>query len=218
MRGPEAIMDNEMASGPQQPGDADRRATELIEQARQGEASSINELLTIIYPELKRRARWLMTGERAGHTFGPSGSELVQRVMEKILAAGGRIFDAAETEEDLINMLTRRMRLILVDYARAVGAGRRPGPRRRVEYDEIQRSRAVASVNVENLLATDEILTRLAEQDPPAAEALELRYFAGLTNEEAAGATGLSVPSFRRRLKRASIFLQAMLAPSDKSE
>jgi len=71
----------------------------------------------------------------------------------------------------------------------------------------------VASVNVEDLLATDEILTKLAEHDVSAAEALELRYFAGLTNEEAASAMGLSLASFRRRLKRASIFLRTMLAP-----
>jgi RNA polymerase sigma factor (TIGR02999 family) len=187
------------------------RAAQLIRDARQGDAASINDLISFIYPELKRRARWLMNGERPGHTFGQSGSELVQRVMEKILADGGQIFNAANTEEDLIHLLTRRMRLILVDYARAADADRRPGPRSRVQFENAQRSAPVSAVNVEEVLSTDLVLTKLNKNDPDAAKALELRFFAGLTNAEAAVAMGLSVASFRRTLKRATVFLQALL-------
>jgi RNA polymerase sigma factor (TIGR02999 family) len=187
------------------------RSLDPIEGARCGDTASINELINTVYPELKRRARWLMTGERPGHTFGPSGSELVQRVMERILAAGGQIFSAAKTEEDLINLLTRRMRFILVDYARAAGAHGRPSPRSRVPFDDVQRSAPVSPVNIEEVLQTDELLTRLAEQDPEAANALELRFFAGLTNEEAASAMGLSVASFRRTLKRATVFIKTAI-------
>src|ERR1017187_7728949 len=137
------------------------RSLDPIEGARCGDTASINELINTVYPELKRRARWLMAGERPGHTFGPSGSELVQRVMEKILATGGQIFNAAKTEEDLINLLTRRMRLILVDYARAADADRRPGPRSRVQFENAQRSAPVSAVNVEEVLSTDLVLTKL---------------------------------------------------------
>ena len=213
-------MDDETTDQPL-PGEAldagDRRATGLILGARQGNAGLINELLSLIYPELKRRARWLMAGERPGHTFGPSGSELVQRVMEKILAAGGQIFSSARTEEDLINLLTRRMRFILVDYARAAGADSRPGPRSRVQFEDVQRTAWVSAVNIEEVLTTDEVLTKLAGQDPDAAKALELRFFAGLTNEEAAAAMGLSVASFRRTLKRATVFLKAVLKAPPRS-
>jgi len=201
-------MDNE-GNGPS---DAQSgRATALIEGARRGDAAAIDELIRLVYPELKRRARWLMMGERAGHTFGPSGSELVQRVMEKILEAGGQIFSAAQTEEDLINMLTRRMRYILVDYARAADAQGRPGPRSRVPFKDAQRFEPASAVNLEEVLGMDEVLTKLATRDLEAATSLELRYFAGLTNEEAAGAMGWSVARFRRTLKRATVFVKAVM-------
>jgi RNA polymerase sigma factor (TIGR02999 family) len=186
-------------------------ALEIIVGARQGDSASINELISLIYPELKRRARWLMRGERGGHTFGPSGSELVQRVMEKILETGGQIFNAASTEEELIKMLTRRMRFILVDYARSAGTHGKPSPRSRVPLDDIQRSTRVASVNLDEVLITHEALAKLARVDSEAATALELRSFAGLTNEEAAGTMGLSVPKFRRTLRFAMVFLTDLL-------
>jgi len=187
------------------------RAAGLIDGARRGDAACVNDLISLVYPELKRRARWLMAGERPGHTFGPSGSELVQRVMEKMLAAGGEMFDAVETEGDLISILTRRMRFTLVDYSRSVAAERRPGPRSRVQFDDVQRSVPTLAVNLEQVLAMDEVLTRLEEQDPEAAKALQLRFFAGLTNEEAAGTMGLSVATFRRTLRRATVFVKALL-------
>jgi RNA polymerase sigma factor (TIGR02999 family) len=193
------------------------RATALIEGARRGDARTIDELIGLVYPELKRRARWLMMGERPGHTFGPSGSELVQRVMEKILEVGGQIFSAAQTEEDLINMLTRRMRYILVDYARAAVAHGKPSPKGRVQFENVERWAPAAAVNIDEVIGMDEVLTKLAARDPDAAKALELRFFAGLTNEEAAGAVGLSVASFRRNLKRATVFVKAAMegrAPS----
>jgi RNA polymerase sigma factor (TIGR02999 family) len=187
------------------------RATDMIERARRGDAAAIDELIGLVYPELKRRACWLMMGERPGHTFGPSGSELVQRVMEKILEAGGHIFSAAQTEEDLINMLTRRMRYILVDYARAVIAHNKPGPKARVPFEKVEPWVPDAKVNLDEVICMDEILTKLAARDPDAAHALELRFFAGLTNDEAASAMGLSPASFRRNLKRAMVFFKAAM-------
>ncbi len=200
-------MDNEANNG------EGRRATELMAGARRGDTDSINELIGLIYPELKRRSRWLMAAERTGHTFGASGSELVQRVMEKILAAGGGVFNAAETEEELVRILTRQMRFILVDYARAATAFNSPSPRSRVPFDNVQQWTADSGVNIEEVLNMHEALTKLSNLDSDAAKALELRFFAGLTNEEAAGAMGLSVATFRRVLKRATVFLKAFMAP-----
>lgn len=84
----EETNDQPNAGNPSRP--EDTRAIKMIARARLGDSVSINDLMSRVYPELKRRAQWLMKGERVGHTFGPSGSELVQRVMEKILEAGVR--------------------------------------------------------------------------------------------------------------------------------
>lgn len=187
------------------------KASEIIDRARGGDPASMNELIGVIYPELKRRAYWLMTRERAGHTFGQSGSELVQRVMEKILASGGHVFQAARTEEDLLNMLTRQMRYVLVDYARAHAGPRRPNPQARVEFENLVRSEPAHEVNVEEVLTVNGALDKLAHLDPDASQALEVHFFAGLSNEEGAAAMGWSVASYRRAKARAEAFLKAFL-------
>jgi len=187
------------------------RAIKMIAGARLGDSVSINELMSRVYPELKRRAQWLMKGERVGHTFGPSGSELVQRVMEKILEAGGQIFEAIESEQELIRILTRRMRFILVDYARSTTKHGKPSPRSRVSFDDIERSVRVATIDLDEVLTTHQALLKLTQVDADAATALELRVFAGLSNEEAAGTMGWNLAKFRRTLKFGMVFVKEFL-------
>jgi len=189
-----------------------QRALELIAGARQGDEASISELISLIYPELERRAHWLMSGERTGHPFGPSGSELVQRLMVRILESGAQIFNAVNTEEELIRLLTRRMRWILVDYAI------HDPPDRLVPFHEVKRSALVSHVAMEEVPGThqaladlEEALAKLAEEDAQAALAIELRAFSGLTSKEAAGAMGLSVASFRRSLSHGKAFLKELI-------
>lgn len=187
-------------------------ASRLIEGARSGDTAAINELISIIYPELQRRAHWLMSHERKGHTFGASGSELVQRVLEILVEHGGNVFGCVGTEQDLINVLSRRMRYILVDYARAAAAQRRFAPHQRVQFDHAVRSSPSGRVNIDEVLSVDQILGRLESKDPVAAKALELRFFAGLTNEEGASAMGLNVATFRRKLHDATAFVKVVLS------
>jgi DNA-directed RNA polymerase specialized sigma24 family protein len=190
-----------------------RRASDIIAAARSGATPALNALIGLIYPELKKRARWLMVRERQGHTFGPSGSELVQRVLEKVIE-GKQVFHAINTEEELIRLLTQRMRFILVDYARAARTHGKPSPRSRVPFEDVEKWAAVANVNVAEVLSVHEVLSLLEKEDAPAAAALELRLFAGLTNEEAAGAMGLSVATFRRTLACGTVFVrQALTTP-----
>jgi RNA polymerase sigma factor (TIGR02999 family) len=187
-----------------------RRAQDLLQSARDGDADAVNEIITMIYPELRRRAQWLMAGERQGHTFGPSGSELVQRVMEKMLLSGGDVFEAASAEEDLINLLSRHMRFVLVDYARARLASRRSG-QRRVDFDDVKPFTPAPSVNLDEVLSVDDVLNKLEHHDVQAAQALQLRFFAGFTNEEAARAMNLTVATFRRSLRLATVFLKSAM-------
>jgi RNA polymerase sigma factor (TIGR02999 family) len=188
-----------------------KKAIKMIADARLGDSTAINDLMGRIYPELKRRAQWQMKAERPGHTFGPSGSELVQRVMEKILEGGGQIFEKVDSEQELIRILTRHMRFILVDYARSSTKHGKPSPRARVAFDDVVHFARVASVNLDEVLFIHEALLKLAEVDADAATALELRQFAGLTNEEAAGAMGVNVAKFRRTLGFARAFVEEFL-------
>lgn len=201
---------NQKASEPAD--DENNAASEIIDRSRRGDPAAMNDLISVMYPELKRRAYWLMTRERAGHTFGQSGSELVQRVMEKILASGGHVFHAARTEEDLLNMLTRQMRYVLVDYARAHAAIRRPNPQARVGFETLLRSEPVHGVNVEDVLSVNEALDKLSKLDADASKAFEIHFFGGLSNEEGAAATGWSVASYRRAKARADAFLKAFFS------
>jgi RNA polymerase sigma factor (sigma-70 family) len=133
--------------------------------------------------------------------------------MEKVLATGGGIFSAARTEEDLLNMLTRQMRFVLVDYARAHNGGKRADPHARVSFEDVERTEPVTHLNIEQVLIVNEILEKLTIHDAAAAQAFELRFFAGLTNEEAAAAMGISLSAFRRHLKRADIFVRRIANP-----
>lgn len=189
------------------------RAAALIAAVRGGDENAANELLGYIYPELKHRARWLMLNERAGHTFGASGSELVQRLLEQILEDDGmRLFQTAESEGKLLNLLTYRMRHILVDYARERGAQKRPQPSLRVSLDDSQLFwKPATTMDIETVLIVQEVLTKLVRMDPEAAKALELRFFSSFTNDEAACVMGLNVATFRRVLKRAMVFSKAAL-------
>jgi RNA polymerase sigma factor (TIGR02999 family) len=187
----------------------ERKASKLIEGARRGDAAALNELLGLIYPELRQRARALMSKGWPGNTLSVSGSDLVQKVIETILAAGGSIFSVVATERDLINLLTWRMRRLLVDHARSKQTTTRFNPRRRVPWDKIQITDPAA--NIEQVMLYDGLLNKLARKDRQAAGAFELRAFGGLTNDEAAEVMGLSVSTFRRALLRATVLLKAML-------
>jgi RNA polymerase sigma factor (TIGR02999 family) len=98
------------------------------------------------------------------------------------------------------------MRNILVDYARKYV--RRPNPRQRVELDDFL---VAQSPRVEQLLILDEVLTQLAQMDARQARVVELIYFGGLTEEEAAEALGVSVRTIKRDWSSARAWLQAEL-------
>jgi len=190
---------------------ADAGASDLIEAARSGDGNAVNQLVEMIYPELRRRAHWMMMREREGHTFGATGSELVQRAMERLVIGEGRVFSNINTEEDLLTILTRRMRDILVDYARASGAAKRFGPKQRRDLEDVQIFVKADSIDVETVLAVREALEKLKQVNPQGAQALELRAFGGFTIEQAARIMGMDVPAFRRRYDSARVYLRRIL-------
>jgi predicted DNA-binding protein (UPF0251 family) len=140
-----------------------------------------------------------------------TGSALVNEVLLLVLAGAGGIFGRVNTYEDLINVLSYRMRLLLVDYARAVKRQRNPPPNQRVAFEKAERKQAQGLVNVEDVLSVHELLHRLEKVDPAGAKAVELRFFLGLTNEEAAHTMGLEYHAFRRLLAGANAFMESLV-------
>jgi RNA polymerase sigma factor (TIGR02999 family) len=106
--------------------------------------------------------------------------------------------------------VAREMRHILVDYARARDAQKRPDPRLRISLNDLGAT-AVADAPDEDVVALDEALTRLEAVDPRASRVVELRYFTGLSEREAAEAMGLSLSTLKRDWNFAKAWLHDAL-------
>ena len=173
--------------------------TEVLLQARDGDRETVDRLFGQVYDELRRVAHRALRGELTGHTLSTTG--LVHEAYFKLV-------DQTRVEwQDrghFFGVASRAMRQILVEYARRRGAVKRGVQLRAVALEEglvPAEERAVA------LLAVDEALTRLAEHDPAMARVVECRFFAGLSEEETAEATGTSLRTVQRQWRRAKAWL-----------
>jgi RNA polymerase sigma factor (TIGR02999 family) len=159
--------------------------THLLEAVCQGNPQAAEELLPLVYSELRKLAAAKMVNESAGHTLQPTA--LVHEAWLRLSGnqtqdwAGRAHFFAAAAEA---------MRRILIDNARRKSALRNGGGHQRVDFQKIDL--ACPTPDAE-LLALDEALDKLAVRHPRQAEVVKLRYLVGMTLEEAAGALGISV-------------------------
>ena len=173
--------------------------TEVLLQARDGDREAVDRLFGQVYDELRRVAHRAFRGERTGHTLSTTG--LVHEAYFKLV-------DQTRVEwQDrghFFGVASRATRQILVEYARRRGAVKRGGQFRAVALEE---GLVPAEERAEALLAVDEALTRLAEHDPAMARVVECRFFAGLSEEETAEATGTSLRTVQRQWRRAKAWL-----------
>jgi RNA polymerase sigma factor (TIGR02999 family) len=177
--------------------------TTLLAAIRSGDPSAEANLVALVYDEFRALARRHMRRERPDHTLQPTAlvHEAYLRLMRDYPAdwqSRAHFFAAASTV----------MRRILVDHARQRAAAKRPGGRRRVELDDFMVS---ASPRIEQLLILDQALDRLAGWDRRQARLVELLYFGGLTELEAAEVLGVSLRTVRRDWNAARAWLQAQL-------
>jgi RNA polymerase sigma factor (TIGR02999 family) len=166
------------------------------------------QLLPLVYDELRRLAAEKMAQEKPGQTL--QATALVHEAYVRLVDVDvppnwnsrGHFFAAA----------AEAMRRILVDTARSKGAEKRGGGRRRVEggLDEV-----AARQHDQKLLALDEALARLEQLDPPKAHLVKLRYFAGLTIREAADTLGVSTATADRYWAYARAWLQREMAGAE---
>ena len=157
-----------------------------------------DDLAPIVYDELRRLAAAYMRRERPGQTL--QATALVHEAYLRLAGAGTPWHD----ERHFVGIAARSMRQILVERARARGAQKRWGALDRVSLTD---SIAMTGGQVGLLPALDDALTRLEQIDPEQARIIELRYFAGLSIEEAAEALDMSPATLKRRFALARAWL-----------
>jgi len=168
------------------PGDITLLLTEL----QAGDPAAESRLVPLVYSELRRVARRHMRGERADHTLQPTA--LVHEAYVRLV---GQREVRWRSRAHFFGVAAQLMRRILVDHARAHKAAKRGGSRPEVSFDE---ALVFAEEKGADLLAVDEALARLTRQDPRQGRIVELRFFAGLTEEEAAEVIGVSARTIKR--------------------
>lgn len=155
--------------------------TQVLNAVERGDPQAAEQLLPLVYDELRKLAAVRLADESPGHTLQPTA--LVHEVYLRLVGSDpavrwngrGHFFAAA----------AEAMRRILIEAARRKGRLRRGGDRERVDLDGLV---VAAPERGDDLLALDEALTQLAAADPQAAELVKLRYFGGLTVPQAAAA------------------------------
>ena len=173
--------------------------TRILRAVEQGDARAADELLTAVYDELRRLAASRLSRELPGQTLQATAlvHEAYLRLVEDPAQnwANRRHFFAAAAEA---------MRRILVENARRKKNIKSGGNRKRVRLHETELS---FEEPPEDLIALDVALTKLANEDDAKYEIVKLRYFAGLTLDEAAKAIGISMTTAKRRWKYARAWL-----------
>ena len=178
--------------------------TRVIQAIQHGDPKAADELLPLVYEELRKLAASRMANEAAGNTLQPTA--LVHEAWLRLVGndnptfAGRAHFFAAAAEA---------MRRILIDRARRKAALRHGGGQVRVDIQQIDLASPDAD---EQLLAVNEALDKLAAQDPVEAELVKLRYFVGLTTEEAAHLLDISPRTARNYWAHARTWLYHQIA------
>src|SRR5262245_54172470 len=159
--------------------------TRILSAIEQGDPHAAEQLLPLVYEELRNLAAKKLAQEKPGQTLQATAlvHEAYLRLVDTEQAqqwnSRGHFFAAA----------AEAMRRILIDNARRKQADKRGGRHQRVPLDDLD---AGCTPPQDDLLDLDNALTRLAAEDPPAAQLIQLRYFAGLSLEDAAEAIGLA--------------------------
>jgi RNA polymerase sigma factor (TIGR02999 family) len=177
--------------------------TRLLEAARRGDKQAAGELLPLVYDELRKLAAMKLANEKPGHTLDATAlvhEAYLRLVGDQQFDGRGHFFAAA----------AEAIRRILVEQARRRQAGKRGGGVRREDLDP---DRLAAPAPDDELLALHDALDRLAEAHPEKAELVKLRYFAGLTADQAATAMGVSPSTADRHWAYARAWLRRAMSP-----
>lgn len=183
--------------------------SELLVRWKAGDREALEALVPLVYKELRDIARHHLQRERPGHTL--QSAALVHEVYIRLLDQ--RPFNT-DNRAHFLAVASRLMRQILVDHARAHGAAKR-GADLRVELDA---SLLLPQVRHADVVALDDALTGLAKLDEQQARIVELRFFGGLTTEEAAEVLGISASTIKRDWNVAKAWLTREMKKGNRGE
>jgi RNA polymerase sigma factor (TIGR02999 family) len=178
--------------------------TIILQRIEQGDAQATDQLLPLVYDELRRLAEARLAREKPGQTL-----QATALVHEAYLRLVGPSDGDWANRRQFFSAAAEAMRRILVERARARLATKRGGEMRRIDLDPA----LIANHSTdEKLIELDDALAELAKKDEVKAKLVKLRYFAGLTNAEAADALGIGVSTADKYWAYAKSWLRAELS------
>ena len=173
--------------------------TRLLRAWRRGNVQARDDLMALVYGDMRRRAAACLRRERAGHTLSPTAL-----VHEAYLRLVSQQRVSWQNRAHFFGLAAQMMRRVLVDHARRQGAAKRPDAAIRVSVDE--RIDRVDPPDLD-LLLLDEALTELTTLDPRQGHIVELKYFGGLTEDEVAQLLSISRSTVTREWQTARAWL-----------
>jgi RNA polymerase sigma-70 factor, ECF subfamily len=181
--------------------------TRLLQRLQGGEQAALEELMPIMYGELRRIARAFMNRQRADHTLQPTAL-----VNEAYIRLFGDVDPKLADRNHFLALMSRIMRQVLVDHARAAGAAKRGGPDERVPLDtNIDVGDGDVTQQL-SLLDLHRALAGLEQENGTLAQVIEMHYFGGMTADEVATSVGRSVHAVRHEIRLARAWLRRQLA------
>jgi RNA polymerase sigma-70 factor (ECF subfamily) len=170
--------------------------TQLLQRWREGNRDAENELFSLVLPNLRRLAHFLMKGERKGHSL--QATELVDQIYFRLVAAKDRDW---RNRQHFFAIAARAMRRYLIDHARA-----RPDEEI-VPLEGIKDYLPANSAKVDLAVTVDRLLDQLADTKPEWCMLVEMKFFLGLTDEETAESLGIKLRSMQRMWRDARQWL-----------
>ncbi len=184
--------------------DSSHQITLLLIDWSQGDENALEQLMPLVYEELRQMARNYMRRQPSEHTF--QTTELIHEAYLKIAAGEEKRW---QNRSHFFGVAAKAMRHILVDYARSKSRGKRGGWQNRITMVE---NAAVSSGRSEEIVALDDALNQLAALDERKVRVVEMKFFGGLTFEEIAGVLRVSLATVKRDWQFAQTWLLRELA------
>jgi RNA polymerase sigma factor (TIGR02999 family) len=175
----------------------------LLQRWSDGDNGALEQLMPLVYGELRRMARRYMRQQPSSHTL-----QTTALIHEAYLRLAGQEEKRWENRAHFFGVAAQAMRHILVDYARARNTGKRGGAARTVSLEE---AAIVSNQRTAELVALDDALSELARLSPRQSRMVELRYFGGLSVEETAEVLGVSADTVTRDWSQAKAWLHREL-------